>query len=245
MKVSFFEEFPTAENISKLGLLPFVPKLYLAAKSLREFQKISKGIKAECVHWPVLEKREGYWISPWSKRSALKRIFSELQKENIPVMLDLELPTRRNPWLFLTQKINFFRNKRLIRDFIEYYKGEIYLAEYYPEGKVKEKIMELFGLHYPSKKVKVIKMLYHSLHHFKKEFLTQELRRGKQEYGQNYLLAFGTIARGVNGTEPLLSPQQLEQDLRLAKRLGIKEIILFRLGGLNQEYVKILADLKK
>lgn len=244
MKISYFEEFPTKDNLSKLNLITSPTKLYLAAKSVEEFNRIGKNIKSkqitEIIYWPLLEKKEGYWISPWSKREALKRIFSELQGKKIPVMLDLELPTRHNPWLFITQKVNFFSNRKLIKDFIDKYKGQVYLAEYYPEGKLKEKIMIFCGLHYPSKKVKVIKMLYHSLHHFKREFIVKEIKRGKKEFGDKYLLAFGTIAKGVNGTEPLLSPAQLQQDLQLAKQLEIKEVVIFRLGGLDKEYASLL-----
>jgi len=244
MQIYYFEEFPNRENLEKLKLVKGKTKLYLAAKSLTEFQKLSKSLKIECIYWPILEKKEGYWISPWSRRMALQRIFSELKDQKIPVMLDLELPTTKNPWLYLTQKLNFWRNKRLIRNFINNYGGQIYLAEYYPEGKRKEKLMQFVGIHYSSPKVKIIKMLYHSLHHFDQDFITQEIKRGKAEYGDKYLLAFGTIAKGINGNEPLLSPQQLEQDLRLAQRLGIKEVIIFRLGGLKQEYLKIIRENK-
>lgn len=245
MKISFFEEFPDRNNLAKLKFIHFPTEIYLTAKSVTEFQKLRAQIKSklikEVVYWPVLENKEGYWLSPWSKRKALKRILLELEGKKIPVMLDLELPFRRNPWLFITQKANFFSNKRLIRNFINDYSGEVYLVEYYPEGKFKEGMMKFFGLHYPSKKAKIIKMLYHSLHQFKKEFLIKEIRRGKQEFGENYLLAFGTIAKGINGNEPILSPEQLQQDLELTKEIGIKEVIIFRLGGLNQEYVKIIS----
>jgi hypothetical protein len=240
MQISYFEEFPTKDNLSKLKLIKGKTNLYLAAKSLKEFKKLSKNLRAECIYWPLLEKKEGYWISPWSKRSALKRIFSELEREKIPVMLDLELPTTKNPWLYLTQKINFFRNKILIKNFIESYPGQTYLAEYYPEGTWKEKIMQWCGLHYSNSKVKVIKMVYHSLHHFEENFIVKEIARGKEEWGENYLVALGTIAKGVKGNEPLLSPEQLEKDLQLCQRCGIKEVIIFRLGGLNQEYWRII-----
>jgi len=241
MKTSFFEEFPNKENLNKLRLIKGKPKLYLAAKSLKEFQKLSKTIRAECIYWPLLEKKEGYWISPWSKRSALKRIFSELKGQKIPVMLDLELPTTKNPWLFLTQKLNFWKNKKLIHDFIDNYSGQIYLAEYYPEGRWKEKVMQFCGIHYSNPKVKVIKMVYHSLHPFDEEFIVKELKRGKEEFGDRYAVALGTIAKGINGDESLLSSEQLEKDLQLCRRVGIKEVILFRLGGVNQEYLKVIT----
>ncbi len=247
MQISFFEEFPTKSNLSKLKLVTWPTKLYVGAKSVAEFNRIKSTIKSkqvkEIIYWPLLEKKEGYWISPFSRRRALLRIFSELQRKKIPVMLDLELPTTQNPWLYITQKINFFRNKRLIREFIENYNGEVYLAEYYPEGKWKERILKFYGLHYSSSKVKVIKMVYHSLHRFiNQEFLEGEFKRGVEEYGKNYLVALGTIAAGVHGNEPNISLEQLQQDLEMAKKCGIKEVVLFRLGGMDEWYGKVLRE---
>lgn len=245
MQISFFEEFPNKSNLSKLKFVTWTTKLYIGAKSVTEFKRIKASIKnkhvKEVIYWPILEKKEGYWISPFSRRKALLRIFGELDGLKIPVMLDLELPTTQNPWLLITQKFNFFRNKKLIRKFIENYAGDVYLAEYYPEGKWKEKVMKFLGLHYSAPKVKVIKMVYHSLHRFiNQEFLEREFRRGVKEYGKNYLVALGTIAPGISGCEPKLSLSQLEEDLKIAEYVGIKEVIIFRLGGLDRKYLKVL-----
>jgi hypothetical protein len=246
MQISFFEEFPTPSNFSKLKLVSWPTKLYIGAKSVAEFNLIKSTLKnkyvKEVIYWPLLEKKEGYWISPFSRRKALLRIFGELQHQKIPIMLDLELPTTQNPWLYVTQKINFFRNKRLIREFIENYNGEVYLAEYYPEGKWKESVMKFCGLHYSTPKVKVIKMVYHSLHRFiNQKFLEKEFKRGVKEYGKNYLVALGTIAAGIHGTEPKISLEQLQQDLETAKKCGVKEVVLFRLGGLDGGYAKLIT----
>lgn len=245
MRISFFEEFPTKKNLEKLKLIHWPTKLYLAAKSLKEFEKMKKENKKytqvkEWIYWPVLEKKEGYWISSFSKKEALLRIFSELQEKNIPVMLDLELPTTQNPLLYLTQSISFWSNKKIIKEFIEKYKGIVYLAEYYPERKCEEKVMEKFGIHYKNKRVKIIKMLYHSLHNFNKNFLENELRRGKREFKDNYLVAYGLISSGVEEKEALLRPEILEQDLLLAQKEGISEVVMFRLGGLNKKYLEVM-----
>mgnify|MGYP001281841321 CR=1 FL=1 len=236
MEISFFEEFPIESNLRKLELVNFSTKLYLAAKSLNEFNKIK--IK-NSIYWPVLDKKEGYWISPFSTRKALLRIFNELKNENIPVMLDLELPTTQNPWLYL-KSFNFFRNKNLIKSFINNYQGEVYLAEYYPKGKWKEAVLSWLGLHY--KNAKIIKMLYHSLHNFSERFVKNELQKGVNEFGKDYLVALGTISVGIHGNDPILSAKQLKQDLRLAKLAGVKEVIIFRLAGLNKRYVKIIEE---
>jgi len=83
MLISFFEEFFDEETIEKLKLVKWPSKLYLAAKNLEEFNERksrirSKNIK-EVVYWPVLEVKEGYWISPFSERKAILRIFKEIK----------------------------------------------------------------------------------------------------------------------------------------------------------------------
>ena len=246
MGISFFEEFPDQKNLGKLKLIKGKIKLFLAARSLEEFYEIKKKVKEkskvkEFIYWPILDKKEGYWISPFSRRQALLRIFRELEGKKVAIMLDLELPTTKNVWLYAFQGLNFGLNKMLIREFIKKYKGDIYLAEYYPEGNLKENILQMLGLHYNnSNKIKIIKMIYHSLHEFKESFVKKQLKIGVKEWGDNYLVAYGTIAKGINGNERLLPVKQLQKDLELAREAGVKEVVVFRLGGLNREYEKIL-----
>lgn len=247
MLISFFEEFPSTRNLSKLRLVTWPTKLYIAAKSAKEFEQIQRTIRGknvkEVVYWPILSRKEGYWISPFSQRKALLRIFHELHQKTYPVMLDLELPTTKNPLLYLTQAFNFFRNKKLINNFINAYPGDVYLAEYYPEGKRKERILTLLGLHYTTNKAKIIKMVYHSLHHFNKQFITEELQKGKKEWDDRFLVAYGTMATGIEGWEPNITATQLEEDLKIAKDVGIREVVIYRLGGLNKEYLKIIKKM--
>lgn len=251
MLISFFEEFPRKHNLNKLKLVTWPTKLYVAAPSLQEFETVVRRIKnkyiREFIYWPLLRKQEGYWISPFSSRKALQRLFQGLAGKNVPVMLDLELPTTRNPWLYLTQAPNFIANKKRIKNFLHQYRGDLYLAEYYPEGKRKERVLQWLGLHYshPKAKLKIIKMLYHSMHHFQEEFVKQELSRGKKEYGKNFLVAYGTMGTGIQRTEPNISVEQLKLDLRLAREVGIREVVLYRLGGLNRDYVKVLKKYAK
>ena len=232
MRVSFFEEYPTKANLAKLDLIKFPTKLYLAAYSLAEFNRLKKSVKnryvKEVIYWPLLTKKEGYWFSGFSKRSAIKRVLGELEGTKGSVMLDLELPTTRNLWLYLTQLLNFDRNKRLIKKFIAKYDGEIYTAEYFPK---KDKLFSFLGIRFQG--TKSIKMLYHSMHNYSAEFL--------QEYCQeNKMLGFGTIAVGVQEDEPILAASQLKKDLKLAKKNGVEEVVIFRLGGLNRKYVGVL-----
>ena len=64
MKINFFEEFPTKDNLDKAKLIKFDSKIYIAAKSLREFDKYAKQIKKinkriEPAYWPILKPNEG------------------------------------------------------------------------------------------------------------------------------------------------------------------------------------------
>ena len=241
MIISFFEEFPTEDTLAKLKLVSWPTKLYVAAHSVDQFKAVTSVIRddknlLEAVYWPLLKKNEGYWISPFSQQNALQRLFEDLEHKNISVMLDLELPTSQNPFLYLTQIFHFRKGKKLIHSFVCNHPGETYLCEY----AAPEKHLQRLRLHYHNQKSKVMKMMYHSVHFYSPEKLRLELQQGVEKYGENYIVGFGTIALGITGKEPILSSEQLEKDLRIAQEVGIKEVVLFRLGGLNKKYVKVM-----
>ena len=242
MLISFFEEFPTEESLAKLKYVTWPTKLYIAANSVHQFRAVTSTLKRnknllEAVYWPVLEKKDGYWISPFSRQSALQGLFEELEHTKIPVMLDLELPTTRNPWLYLTEMLHFQRDKKMIRSFIHQYQGDTYLCEY----AAPEKGLQRLGLHYPDSKSKVMKMLYNSTQRFDEASLLDHLQKDMQKFSKRYIVGYGTIAIGVGGDEPLLSPRQLEKDLEIAQKAGVQEVVIFRLGGLNSKYLKVMG----
>ncbi|MBI4147348.1 hypothetical protein HY494_01705 [Candidatus Woesearchaeota archaeon] len=241
MLISFFEEFPTEDTLAKLKFVSWPTKLYVAANNVQQFRAVTSVVRhdqnlLEAVYWPILKREEGYWVSPFSKQSALRHLFEELENKKIPVMLDLELPTTQNPWLYLTELFHFNQDKKLIHSFVCNHSGETYLCEYSASGKSLQRL----GLHYSSKKSKVMKMMYHSVHYYSEEKLRSELQRGLKEFGDRYIVGFGTIALGVGGNEPILSAEQLEKDLQIAQEVGVKEVVLFRLGGLNKKYAKVM-----
>lgn len=99
MRVNFFEEFPTDENLEKTRLINFDSTIYIAASSFQEFQALRKKLnninpELEAAYWPVLEK--SYWISPFSFTDELENLAEDLQKnkqtEPLKVLIDLELP---------------------------------------------------------------------------------------------------------------------------------------------------------
>ena len=66
------------------------------------------------------------------------------------------------------------------------------------------------------------------------------LKHGKSKYKNAFIAGFGTIAIGIQENEPILSPKILGRDLKLAKQQKIQEVVIFRLGGLNKEYIKTI-----
>lgn len=256
MKINFYEEFPTKENLDKIKLIDFPTKLIVATKSLEEFyskqnkikQYKNKNIK-EVIYWPILDKDEGYWFSAFTENSALKKIINELQQNKKPltIMWDAELPLYKS--LILKQLFNYFRNRKLILNFFnnaEKYKIKILTSEYPLESKfLRNLLFDLFLISFDTKKYnnKKIAMLYTSFlknHPSIENFLEKQINIGKKYFGNDFMVALGTIAIGINGNEPILTPEELERDLEIVKNNEINEVVIFRLGGLNKEYIKAI-----
>ena len=256
MKISFYEEFPAKDALNKIALIDFPTKLIIAAKSLNDFHLIknkinqykNKDIK-EVIYWPILEKKEGYWFSAFTKNSALKRIINELQqnKEKLTVMWDAEIPIYKS--LILKEAINYFKNREIILNFFKKahdYNIKILTSEYPLESKFLRNLLHaLFLISFEPKKYKnkKIAMLYTSFlknHPDIEGFLERQIGIGKKTFGNDFRVALGTIAAGINGNEPVLKPQELDRDLRIAKNNGINDVVIFRLGGLNRHYLSVI-----
>lgn len=250
MLISFYEEFPTRENLQKLRLCAFPTKLYLAARSLEGFKRVKAEALAikedlqDVIYWPVLQKREGYWLSPWSERTALLRVIEEIEREgNLGIMWDAEVPRGS-----LYPRMDFVANYRLIRRFfktapqkgIRIFASELYLGRW-AEGLLKMAELSFDPRTYDNWK---ILMLYSSIFGDKwgsvSQFIIRVGNMGVRRYGERFILALGVIATGVGGNEPLLSPEELRRDLQSACSSGIREAIVFRLGGLDTAYLKAM-----
>lgn len=242
MIVSFFEEYPSQENLEKIKLIKFPTKLYIAASSIEEFNNISENLNSkyvkEIIYWPTLKIEEGYWLSPFSKRKALQRVMNETR--NVSILWDAELPRKRS--LLITQMPYFFKNRKLIMEFFRTYNGTIYTAEYFPEKGLLGKMLNFLGLSFNPKEYGnyMGKMFYSSVHDFNEDFIKAEMRCGVKDYGKKFIMGLGVLTTGINQDEPVMSKERLERDLRIAKESGLNEVILFRLGGLNEEYLGII-----
>ena len=158
-------------------------------------------------------------------------------------MWDAELPFR-HPWLFLRID-NFIRNKPRIKSFFKSNGKNILTSEYPIKNKLAELIFKALGVYFSPKKYnnKKIIMYYTSMHKLIKPLFLKSITRLHQKYGDNLQIGLGTIATGILGDEPILSSENLKRDLKKMKQIGIKEVVIFRLGGLNQEYKKIIKKI--
>lgn len=236
MQVDFFEEFPTKRNLAKLKLINWPCIIYIAAPSLQEFRQLEKKAKTlnpkpKYGYWPILKKREGYWLSPWSKREALIRIINELKqnKKSLVLLWDWEMPLL-TPYLFLTQAKNKEKNKQLIYDFFKKakkYKIELAFAEATPQIKSSfgdRRIIMSYSSDFQIAPVKTLK---------------RKIKLGKK-FKNRLWIGLGCIDYGILRIEPKLSPKSLDRDLNIVKNSGINKVVIFRLGGLNKEHIRVL-----
>lgn len=241
MKINFFEEFPTEENLDKVKLIKFPVGLVIAAKSLDEFNKIKKRIRnkyvKEIIYWPILSDDEGYWFSAFTKTNGLKRIIKELEGKNITVLWDAELPLLRKS-LFFTQIFNFFKNKKLINNFLKSHK-KVILCEYVSINWFVDLFLKFFAVKFDLDYKKII-MAYSSMAgRFKKHLVENQIKTGKKKFS-NFCVGLGVIAKGKPENELIMSCEDLKRDLEACEKNKIKEVYIFRLGGLDKEYVKVV-----
>ncbi len=242
MQISFFEEFCNGKSLSKLELIKFPTKLYLADYSIEGFKQYKKELSKynnikEFIYWPVLNVNEGYWLSPFSKRKALLRLFNKLLNEKISILWDAEPPKNRT--LIFTQIFKYFKNKKLIKSFFKKYQGTIYTAE----SSIDNWLFKFNLLNFDPKVYNNIpvKMMYSSTQIWLTEStMKSKIQACKERYGNNFIIGLGLLAKGMGINERILTKEQLERDLKICKELNVKEVVLFRLEGLNEEYLEVI-----
>ncbi len=248
MRINFFEEFPTKENLRKLSLVDFPTTVYAAARNIKEFERIKRDCSKymyvqEVAYWPVLKPEEGYWFSAFSSTEGIERTIKELTKNERPltVLWDAELPMLKKP-LMISNIKSFFRNKKLILDFLKNapnYNIKIATAEYPIKNKLMNKLFKMSAVKFGQNDFKHDKILmaYSSL--MKNISINGHIALFRKLF-KSFQLGIGLTAAGIQGNEPLMSDEQLERDLKEASSSGIKEIVIFRLGGLNKQNIKII-----
>lgn len=256
MKINFFEEYPTEENMAKLDMIDWPVTVLVAAPSLKEFESIRTRYEQKYPHitfgwWPTIPG--SYWVSGFANPSDLDRLFAEItskkQENKLAILMDLELPLKKS--LYFKNLFNIRKNKEKIKKFFNEtpdYNLKIYTAEYPAPNSLFLKLWRFFGISpafsfrhtklvmcYTSMGVKSLgKEIWANVQRFEKQFALSN---------QNHVgFGLGTIAIGVLGNEPILSPEDLSKDLQWAKESGVEEVFIFRLGGLNESYISAIKQ---
>jgi len=219
MLISYFEEFPTKRNLSKLRNVDG-GNVFVAAKSVQQYEKIKDQCRqypVNILHWKTLSKSMGYWFSPFMDTAVLRK---ELLTVNKDTMLDLEFPFHR--WHILRYVPSFFVNRTLIAQSIQ--KHNMYFAVY---GHVPLWLLRCLGLMYSGK---AIIMCYRSrMPIFGKLWFKHKVRQASKH---GLRVGVGLIAPGVHGNERTYSQHQLAWDIAYCRQNGIKEVVVFRLAGM-------------
>lgn len=250
MRINFFEEYPTEENLLKIKLIDFPSTIFVASKSLDEFLKLKDKIlkindKVEVAYWPII--RRSYWFSPFSYKKDLKDFVNDISKntESLKILLDLELPMKNKWYLYFVNIFSFFSNKQIIKNFIKNankYNLKIVTVEYAPFNFFLAWLYKIIGISYDPEKYNnsVCLMYYTSMNKKRTNNLIKQTILKIKEKNKSLELGLGTIATGVFGNEPILSLENLEKDLLFMKKNNFETATIFRLGGLNEEYLKVI-----
>ncbi|MAG52562.1 MAG: hypothetical protein CMH62_01215 [Nanoarchaeota archaeon] len=262
MQVKIYEEFPTEKNLSKLKLIDFNIELIIAASNLSKFREYEKKVKKNknvkaVGYWPTLKKEEGYWISPWGKREGLIRILNEI-KENVDkgeklfLKWDAEAPWFMKKSLYITEFFKFFGNVRMIKKFFRDYKSKIRIITAEKPNILPEWFNDLFGMGFHPEKYgnEKVKMMYTSLGKYAgsigawifKKWYRRVVKKWGKRHSDKFVIGIGCTAIGILGDEPLITKEEFERDLKFAKENGMKKVAIFRLGGLDKEFVDILKN---
>lgn len=245
LEINFFEEFPEEGELQRAELVDFRSTVFIAASSVDAYDEYKAELadinpELEPGYWPVLEN--SYWISPFADTDELTELFEEIRSFEDPVCLDLELPLLE-PSLFFQNISRVRTNKTLISNFIQETETEIVTAEY-PPAPILSSLYGALGISYESEQFGHTRclMYYTSMvpDAVDRRLATYVERTARTD--ADVAVGLGTIASGVLGDESILTPEGLEQDLQRMVDADIEAVSIFRLGGLDEEYVDVLGQ---
>lgn len=251
MRISFFEEYPSEKNLDKLRLIHFPTMFYLGTTSIGNFLRIKKSIKhtfpkvKECIYWPLLATHEGYWLSAFAKTNAIERILCELAltKEPFPVLWDAELPTLHKK-LFFTELHNILNNRRLIvKALMNQRSNHPLIIAQFPKSGIHELTARIGASAFPFTNYHRLDMLYSSLLTIpnKHDYIRRVISEHKKTYTQ-YSVGMGLLVNGENEAVPPITTDALRKDLSVAKDERVQEVVIYRLGGLDKNYLSVLQE---
>jgi hypothetical protein len=250
MRIEFFEEYPSAEQLAPADRLAFPSTVYLAAPDLDAFRAAARTLARinpdlEAAWWPLL--RRSYWVSPFASADELEALAASLEGASpLRVLLDLELPLIR-PARFLRGLPGFRRRRRTVQGLFERLTAaghRVATAEYPLYGlPLGSAFMRSAGIAYPGAPPHLrLPMYYSSM--IPTRGLRRRVRRGIEVLARRHPgevgVGLGTIAQGVLRHERMLSAAGLDRDLAWAANAGVANATIFRLGGLDDDTLEVV-----
>ena len=164
----------------------------------------------------------------------MERMFQDSKGEEI--FLDLEIP------LLSPQRIlkvgEWSTGYRVLRKFIEKRKKEIIRGEI---PLCPQALGKVLGLSYPWIRERVCYLLYSTLFPF--WWIERKIKEGRELYGDNFMVGAGCIGKGITRMERIISPEEIRKVLQLSRKMGVREVIIYRLGGLRREFIAVLEEM--
>lgn len=243
LEVHLCEEAPTADNLKQASLVSFPATVFLAAPDRAAFERAGDLLREAN---PDL--RPGWWVQP--PRSLMVSAFSDADELEAartdllampagqPVLLDLEVP-------FWDRKRLVHRPSDLRRTADAFAalvataerRHELWTAEWPPPGIDWPRSLRLTV---PSARERAYMLYSTMMPGWWQHLLALRLeRRFRSEPG---VVGVGTLAPGIAGDEPVLTPDQLRRDLRQALEMGARGVIVYRLAGLTPDHATVCRE---
>ena len=206
----FFVEFK--EDWNKRELVDWDTNFYIASK-----YPTKHGI-----WWPVLSR--GYFISALSPLEDLLELL-DITREYSPkeIMLDLEIP-------FRIEFKNIKEKKKILERVIDEV-PHVISHEYPYVNDLTERMKDRYGL-----KIEADEKIYMCYAPFSPKLLSKIFANS---YKRDVKIGVGPISKGIFGFEMILKPKTFEKQIEEIVNYG-NDIVIYRLGGLNERYLKVI-----
>jgi hypothetical protein len=179
-------------------------------------------------------------VSAFADADELKAARSELQAmpAGQPVLLDLEVPFWE-PKRLVHRPSDLRRTAEVFASLVAaaQRRHELWTAEWPPPGIDWPTGMRITV---PSASQRAYMLYSTMMPGWWQHLLARRLqRRFQSEPG---FVGVGTLAPGIAGNEPVLTPEQLRHDLRQALEMGARGVIAYRLAGLTPEHAAVFEE---
>ncbi len=246
VRIGLYEEYPVPWRLDKLAQVDFPVSLAVAAPSVTEFAELKQRIQLtypladEVFYWPLLSKDEGYYPGPFSKSEAVERVTNDA--EQLPVLWDWELPLG-TPYISFQ---NWWQVRAFTSEWLSQRTQPTHIWRSHTSMGLDPVFLRLVGMHYDPRDYPNLYFhlnLYSVGDGMPPDELYRILRCGVEKYGEHFIPDFGALNDGEGPDEIFIPVATLRQELQLAREAGVKEIWLFGVNGVNEEYLDAVHEL--